>query len=173
MGAGSANHHDENEGNKKMNLLQQMVAKLPYMKNLIDQARKSGFSEGYAESEKTLQKIRDAESDARKTGFLHIGGTAICVSNEWDENNLIHGEIKGFFDGEQRIPIILDQLSGKEFVCMGITIPYHESMLSALEKLNPFERYSMLNAKNCPSSNGYIFDKPIDNQNNSPSFQDQ
>lgn len=86
-------------------------------------------------------------------GFLHIGAMVICCSNERQELSV--GTIVDF---QHELPIINDVITGQK-VMSGLTIPYSKEMLTALMKLDPFERWSLLVARKVYSADEYIFNK--------------
>jgi hypothetical protein len=72
-----------------------------------------------------------------------IGDVFISIGNEWNSLHLV--KIIGY---NREIPIGRDLLSNKEYVLFSTLIKYSNSMISLLKKLNPYERYSLLNKQN-------------------------
>lgn len=129
------------------------ISQTTWFKTQVAQAKNQGYWDGREES----TRIRKIEDDLRKENYLHVGGKIICVSNEWEHGNLMRAEIVGF--GVHDIPMIRNMDTGEEYLCFGATLPYHEELFAGLQKLNPYERYSLLIANHAISADGYIFGK--------------
>lgn len=72
-----------------------------------------------------------------------IGSFFITVCNEWHAMTIV--EIKGY-DG--RIPFGTDILTKKDLLLFSNLMPYSESMIRTLKKLDPYERYAISSHKN-------------------------
>lgn len=125
----------------------------------VKQFARDAFNNGYEQRRAEYTRTREIEREIRAEHFFHVGGDVITVSNEWDSTNLIHGQIVGFDERNPDIPLVKDYKTGETYFCMGITVPYHPELLAAFKKLNPFERYSILNSRTAHSAECYIFDK--------------
>lgn len=75
---------------------------------------------------------------------FNVGDMVIAVSNEWE--NMVVGPVKDFFvhGSGDPLPIIHDLVTKQDLVSMGIIVHYSSSVLKALCKLTPYERYSVL-----------------------------
>ncbi len=77
---------------------------------------------------------------------MDIGDKVIVRSNEDDP--LLIGHITSFTDfGNPKndlCPIVEDEETKEEFICMGIVKPYSEGLLKELEPLTPKEQWNLL-----------------------------
>lgn len=136
-----------------MNVIKKFIMGSAWFKAYVSVA----VAEARKEGEGRFNRIREIENNIRAENFFHEGGQVIVVSNEWSSDNLVRGHIIGFMNHD--IPHVRDMDTQKEYVCFGIVVPYHDELYAALQKLNPFERYSLMIARTANSAGCYIFDK--------------
>lgn len=96
------------------------------------------------EHDENLRERASREKTRRFTLEINypVGEIFISIGNEWNAMHLI--EIIGY-DGE--LPIGRDILSNNEYILFSTLIKYSESMISALKKLTPYERYGICHQK--------------------------
>lgn len=100
------------------------------------------------------RKINDQEI------VLEIGMRVLNRSNEPDD--LMICKIIGFEDfggkvhgGGGAFPIIVDEKDSKEYVTMGIVIPYSDELYNKLIKMKSIEQYNYLSPAHCQISSKY------------------
>lgn len=126
----------------------------------LDRTFNRGYNQGYSKAiEERLEANRLSEQ-IRRDAFLHKGSRVIAISNEWQD--ICVGEISEMSQvgtSDSYIPTIKDVLTGEDMCCFGIVIPYTPEILRAVNKLNPFERYSLAISSRMYDVNQYIFHK--------------
>lgn len=126
----------------------------------VQEAFFRGKQAGYESARKEREEANKISEQIRRDAFLHVGAKVIAISNEWQDFNV--GEIIEMSQvgkSDSYIPTIKDILSGEKMCCFGIVIPYTPEILHALNKLNPFERYSLAISSRMYDVNQYIFHK--------------
>lgn len=114
--------------------------------------KSEGFNQGYqARYKEEVERNRLI----RESELIPVGSKVISIGNEWEE--MIVGTIRGY---ERELPIVFDELSQEEFLCFSVTVPYHDGLLNALLKLNPYERFALITG----GKHNYIFDKKTDEE---------
>lgn len=126
----------------------------------VENAIKIGRVQGYNQAFEERQEANRVSEQIRRDAFLHKGARVISISNEWQD--ICVGEISEMSqvgNSDSYVPIVRDVLTGEEMCCFGVVIPYTPEILRAVNKLNPFERYSLAISSRMYDVNQYIFHK--------------
>lgn len=73
------------------------------------------------------------------------GNMVICVSNEWED--MVVGHVTRYEyinENSSSMLVVKDLITDQEYIIVGIIVHYSSKVLSALCKLDPFERYAIL-----------------------------
>ena len=102
------------------------------------------FQAGYSQA---LEEVNRKKHLIEKIDMeMRLGKFYIVVSNEWENpvvGQCIRYESTG--PGESAfIPVIQEVISGEEYFCLGILIPFQFETLEALMAITPDVRYSLL-----------------------------
>lgn len=92
-------------------------------------------------------EVKEIISHKRNGNVLYVGDKVLVRSNEPDAiwtGIITKWENWGKPDQEP-FPIIRDYFTNKEFLCMGIIIPYSDKMLEKLVTMPPIEQWNYLN----------------------------
>lgn len=97
---------------------------------------------------KALKEKRESEFETRLNIFAsqyEVGDYFISVTNEWSKIRVVRIIKHETFGKKDQMPIsvVKDVFSGEELLSFSVLIPFSVSVLSALKKLNPFERYAI------------------------------
>lgn len=100
----------------------------------------------------TVQRERDIQQrEEYKLADMKmmIGKPVIGISNEWE--NPVIGTVIGIefiTQAQQPIPIVRCAITGKEFITFSKVMPFTMQRFEALMKLNPYERWCLVDNQN-------------------------
>lgn len=97
-----------------------------------------------------FQEYQKQEDDRREesrriTAEFSVGTPVICISNEWEDPVIgFVSHIEYITKARNPVPVVMDYLSGQELMVMGAVYDFTRQRLDAFMRLNPYERWSMV-----------------------------